>query len=82
MYEVVGYHFVSYTSKKTGLPVSGMELYTLSDFSTNQRKDSSGRKAEKWWVKDVDSFLAADVKVADTVDLLFDQYRNVAQIVK
>lgn len=74
-WKIVGFKNVHYTSRKTNKPVSGIELYIVSDPTT---PDITGVEARVIWVSSRVSFVPA---IGADVNIFYDDRGNVEAIV-
>lgn len=80
MSKVVGYRYVSYTSKKDGKPREGYELHVESAWPDYQADSAGGVQTEAVWVG-VDMFLDSEISIGDEVDLLYNKHGRLIRIV-
>ena len=79
MSKIVGYRYVKYTSKKDGKPREGYEIHLENSFPDYQAKESCGLAVETAWCN-VDTFIGADVKLGDEVDMFYDKRGRLIRI--
>lgn len=72
--KLVGIKKISYTSKRTGLPVSGTELHVVF-----RDEKVAGDAVDKLFIKS--SVSLPDLKLNDSYNILFDRYGNVDFVV-
>ena len=72
--KLIGIKQISYTSKRTGRPVSGTELHVLF-----QDEKVAGTAVAKLFIKS--SVSLPELKLNDSYNILFDRYGNVDFVV-